>query len=130
MLTPAPVRWANGQRLESPHLDAALHRGSHPTTLPARREFEEPDGSLFVTKRRKRGLWAPGRAPDHDKSDRSSWAPLLGFGQDLVGEIYVLTTDNTGPTGTTGKVYRLTRPTFRWIEPHRETPQSSRIAVV
>lgn len=74
------------------------------------REFEEPDGSLFVAKRRKRGLWhldelqittnPTGRLGDY----------LLGFGQDLAGEMYVLTTDNTGPTGTTGKVYKLVRP--------------------
>jgi len=32
---------------------------------------------------------------------------VLGFGQDRRGEVYVLTTDNTGPTGSTGRVYRL-----------------------
>jgi hypothetical protein len=35
---------------------------------------------------------------------------VLGFGQDLAGEMYLLTTDQTGPAGTTGKVYRLVRP--------------------
>jgi hypothetical protein len=34
---------------------------------------------------------------------------LLGFGQDLAGEMYVLTTDEAGPSGTTGRVYRLVR---------------------
>ena len=33
---------------------------------------------------------------------------LLGFGQDLTGEVYVLAKDNLGPTGNTGRVYRLT----------------------
>jgi glucose/arabinose dehydrogenase len=77
------------------------------------REFEEPDGSLFVAKRRKRGLW-------HMQELRISTSPtgrlghyLLGFGQDLAGEVYVLTTDNTGPTGTTGKVYKLVSPSGR-----------------
>ena len=32
---------------------------------------------------------------------------VLGFGQDADGELYVLTTGNPGPTGTTGRVYRL-----------------------
>ena len=32
---------------------------------------------------------------------------LLGFGQDLDGEIYILTTDRGHPSGTTGRVYRL-----------------------
>jgi hypothetical protein len=33
---------------------------------------------------------------------------VLGFGQDRRGEVYLLTTDNAGPTGTTGKVFKLT----------------------
>ena len=35
---------------------------------------------------------------------------VLGFGQDPAGEMYVLTTDQTGPTGTTGQVFKLVRP--------------------
>jgi hypothetical protein len=35
---------------------------------------------------------------------------VLGFGQDPAGELYVLTTDQTGPTGTTGQVFKLVRP--------------------
>jgi hypothetical protein len=35
---------------------------------------------------------------------------VLGFGQDLDGEVYVLTTENTGPTGNTGKVFKLVGP--------------------
>jgi glucose/arabinose dehydrogenase len=73
-------------------------------------EFEEPDGSLFVAMHRKSGLWkmqqlriatSPTGRLDHY---------LLGFGQDPAGEIYVLTTDQTGPTGTTGQVFKLVRP--------------------
>jgi hypothetical protein len=74
------------------------------------REFEEPDGSLFVAKPRKKGLW-------HMRQLRVATSPtgrvgayVLGFGQDLAGEMYVLTTEQTGPTGTTGKVFRLVRP--------------------
>ncbi|WP_230679918.1 PQQ-dependent sugar dehydrogenase [Pontibacter rufus] len=32
---------------------------------------------------------------------------LLGFGQDNKGEVYVLTTDQSGPQGNTGKVFRI-----------------------
>ena len=32
---------------------------------------------------------------------------ILGFGQDEDGEVYVLTTENVGPFGTTGRVYRI-----------------------
>jgi hypothetical protein len=47
-------------------------------------------------------IWAYGfRDPGHY---------VLGFGEDRAGELYVLTTDQTGPAGTAGKVYRLVRP--------------------
>ena len=32
---------------------------------------------------------------------------VLGFGQDLDGEVYVMTTDTTGPTGNADKIYRI-----------------------
>lgn len=32
---------------------------------------------------------------------------LLSFGQDMYGEVYILTTETAGPSGNTGKVYRL-----------------------
>jgi glucose/arabinose dehydrogenase len=74
------------------------------------REFEEPDGSLFVAKRRKRGLWHMEELLITTNPTGRLGHYLLGFGQDPAGEIYVLTTDSTGPTGTTGKVYKLVRP--------------------
>ncbi|WP_347158975.1 PQQ-dependent sugar dehydrogenase [Pontibacter chitinilyticus] len=40
--------------------------------------------------------------PDHELGHY-----LLGFGQDNAGELYVLTTDNSGPSGNTGKVYKI-----------------------
>ena len=33
---------------------------------------------------------------------------VLGFGQDTAAEVCVLTSDNLGPSGTTGGVCRLT----------------------
>jgi glucose/arabinose dehydrogenase len=35
---------------------------------------------------------------------------LLSFGQDADNELYVLTSDNSGPTGNTGRVYRIVPP--------------------
>jgi len=35
---------------------------------------------------------------------------VLGFGQDTAGEVYVLTSDNLGPSRATGKVHRLAAP--------------------
>lgn len=97
-----------------------VYRG---TTLPQLRgryvfgdwstEFEDPDGTLFAAMRRRRGLWQmkelrvatnPSGRIDHY---------VLGFGQDEAGEIYVGATENTGPVGTTGKVFKLVRPSGR-----------------
>jgi glucose/arabinose dehydrogenase len=74
------------------------------------REFEEPDGSLFVAMRRKTGLWRMEQLRVATSPTGRLGHYLLGFGQDPAGEMYALTTDQTGPTGTTGKVYRLVRP--------------------
>lgn len=74
------------------------------------REFEEPDGSLFVAKPRKRGLWKMQQLRVATSRTGRLDHYVLGFGQDLAGEMYVLTTDQTGPNGTTGKVFKLVRP--------------------
>jgi hypothetical protein len=74
------------------------------------REEEEPDGSLFVAKPRKQGLWKLQQLRIARSPTGRLGHFVLGFGQDPAGEMYVLTTDQTGPTGVTGKVYRLARP--------------------
>jgi glucose/arabinose dehydrogenase len=74
------------------------------------REEEEPDGSLFVAKPRRTGLWKLQQLQIAGRPERRLGHFLLGFGQDLAGEMYVLTTDESGPTGSTGRVYRLVRP--------------------
>lgn len=74
------------------------------------REFIEPDGSLFVAKARKKGLWQIQELLIQGNPDGRLGHYVLGFGQDLQGEVYVLTTDMTGPTGSTGQIFRLTRP--------------------
>lgn len=35
---------------------------------------------------------------------------LLGFGQNNNGEMFVLTTDENGPVGNKGKVYKIVTP--------------------
>ncbi|HUG87414.1 MAG TPA: PQQ-dependent sugar dehydrogenase [Actinomycetota bacterium] len=75
--------------------------------------FGNPDGTLLVAKSRMKGLWqiqelrvatSPTGRLDHF---------LLGFGQDMAGDVYVLGTERTGPTGATGKVWKLVRPSGR-----------------
>jgi glucose/arabinose dehydrogenase len=74
------------------------------------REEEEPDGSLFVAKPRKKGLWKMQQLKIATSPTGRLGHYVLGFGQDLAGEMYVLTTDQAGPAGTTGEVFRLVRP--------------------
>jgi glucose/arabinose dehydrogenase len=74
------------------------------------REFEEPDGSLFIAMPRKKGLWNMQQLRVATSPTGRLGHYLLGFGQGSDGEMYVLTTDQTGPSGTTGKVYKLVRP--------------------
>lgn len=68
--------------------------------------FQQPDGTVLVAEPAAAGLWpidelrfGPARARLGEY--------VLGFGQDLSGEVYILTSEMTAPTGSTGKVYRL-----------------------
>jgi glucose/arabinose dehydrogenase len=74
------------------------------------RGFARPDGSLFVAKPRERGLWEMRELRVATSPTGRLNARLLGFGEDAAGELYALTTNNTGPTGTTGRVLKLVRP--------------------
>ena len=73
-------------------------------------EFEEPDGTLFVASARKRGLWLMQELRVANQASGRIDHYVLGFGQDSAGEVYVLVTENTGPSGNTGKVLKLVRP--------------------
>ena len=66
--------------------------------------FGSPAGQLFVA------------TPHASKTETGTWPMdrlavlehfILGFGEDSEGELYVLTTDNTGPTGSTGAVHKI-----------------------
>ena len=74
------------------------------------RSFGQANGSLFVANSRKRGLWQMQELRVATSPTGRLNARLLGFGQDAAGELYALTTNNTGPTGTTGRVLKLVRP--------------------
>ena len=42
--------------------------------------------------------------------DGNLGAYLLSFGQDADGELYALTSGRPGPSGSTGKIYKLVPP--------------------
>jgi hypothetical protein len=72
--------------------------------------FGTPDGTLFVASPTGAGLWPMQELNVSTSTNGRLNHFLLGFGQDEDGEVYVLTTDRAGPTGTTGRVYRLALP--------------------
>lgn len=72
--------------------------------------FGSPDGTLLVATSRPAGLWKLQELRVVDRPGGRLGHFITGFGQDGAGEVYVLTSDTTGPSGTTGQVYRLTTP--------------------
>ena len=65
-------------------------------------------GRILVSRPRAQGeLWPIRELEIANMPDGELQHFVLGFGQDLNGEVYVLTTDEVGPTGNTGKVYRI-----------------------
>jgi hypothetical protein len=67
-----------------------------------------PGGVVYTATRTSgAGMWPSEKVTFADRPNGALGHYLLGFGQDLSGEVFVLTTDNLGPDGTTGRVYRL-----------------------
>ena len=65
-----------------------------------------PQGELFIAKPAGPGLWPFEEITLASFTDHLG-AFVKGFGQDMEGEIYVATSTGLGPSGTTGKVYKL-----------------------
>jgi glucose/arabinose dehydrogenase len=66
-----------------------------------------PAGQLFVATPQGSGTWPMQKLFIATSPDGELHHRLLAFGEDRRGEVYVLTTDNSGPRGTTGKVFVL-----------------------
>lgn len=71
------------------------------------RGFAVGDGSLFAATEDDDGQWTLRELELAGMVDGRMGAFLLSLGQDAQGELYVLTTANVGPSGTTGQVYRI-----------------------
>lgn len=71
--------------------------------------FGEPDGTLLVaTPPESEGeLWPFEELAIATQEDRRLGRYLLSFGQDRDLELYVLTSDTPGPSGDTGKVFKI-----------------------
>ena len=69
-----------------------------------------PLGDIFVATRPDQGMWDFEIIQIVDRDDGELGEFVLGFGQDSDGEIYLLTSLRSGPSGTTGNVYRILPP--------------------
>jgi glucose/arabinose dehydrogenase/cytochrome c5 len=83
--------------------------------------FQEPSGRLFVSEPQDSGLW-PITELVPQGMDFNYF--VLGFGEDADGELYVTTTQNTGPSGNTGAVFRLV-PGGEMDGDMQETPETT-----
>lgn len=112
------IEFPNGQQEDGLGLvvvGGAVYRGSALPGLDGHyifgqwsTSFANGDGSLFVaTPGATDGLWSMRDLPVTTTADGRLGAYLLALGQDAAGEVYVLTTDTAGPSGNTGRVYRI-----------------------
>lgn len=65
------------------------------------------DGVLLVSQEADDGTWDVRELQVADQPDGRVGRLILGFGEDADGELYVMTTENLGPVGQTGVVYRI-----------------------
>lgn len=69
--------------------------------------FVIADGSLFVASEATDGTWSFKALSIAGQFDGRLHQFIQAFGQDADGELYVCASESVGPTGTTGKVYKI-----------------------
>jgi glucose/arabinose dehydrogenase len=71
-------------------------------------KHDRPEGKVFISQPKTGpGLWGFETVEFANTPSGELNHYVLGFGQDQKGEVYVLTRDRSGPTGNTGKVYKM-----------------------
>lgn len=72
--------------------------------------FAKGDGKLYMADPAEAGLWKMEEIRVEGRPGERINEYVRSFGQDDQGEIYVLTSDAGGPTGDTGKIYKMIPP--------------------
>lgn len=80
-----------------------VYRGQSQTDLDGRYIFGDWTGRIFFLDEENQI-----RELVIGREDRALGMMITGFGQDASGDVYVLGSDSVGPTGDSGRVYRLT----------------------
>ena len=68
--------------------------------------IDTPNGELFIANPAVSGLWTFSEI-ELESSPNDVGHYLKGFGQDLDGEIYIAVSSNLGPSGNSGKIFKL-----------------------
>jgi len=69
--------------------------------------FDAASGRLFAATEDVDGSWTMTDLTIADTGSSGLGRYVLSFGQNADGEVYVLTTQSSGPTGTTGRVFKI-----------------------
>jgi glucose/arabinose dehydrogenase len=72
--------------------------------------FAKGDGKLYMAKPTGEGLWKMEEIRVADRPGGRINEYIRSFGQDDMGELYVLSSDVAGPIGDTGKIYKMVPP--------------------
>ncbi len=93
-----------------------VYRGSELPDLAGRYVFGDfsrglgADGSILLATENDGSTWTLGEAAIAGEANGRLGRYVLGMGEDSSGELFVLTQDNLGPTGTSGKVFKIVPP--------------------
>jgi len=69
--------------------------------------FISGDGTLLAAKENADGTWSIRELGVSGRLDGRIHRYVRSFGEDQDGELYVITTESLGPSGTTGEIFRL-----------------------
>jgi hypothetical protein len=111
------VEFANAKQADGLGLaisDGFMYRGTALPDLQGRlvfstwsTTFAEPRGRLFYAIPADTGLWPIGELIPGQPIEGTVGHFILGMGQNDEGELYIATSDESGPVGQTGRVYKL-----------------------
>jgi glucose/arabinose dehydrogenase len=111
------VEFANSKQTDGLGLtisDGFMYRGTALSDLQGRlvfstwsTTFAEPRGRLFYAIPADTGLWPIGELIPGQSSKGTTGHFILGMGQNDEGELYIATSNESGPVGQTGRVYKL-----------------------
>ena len=73
--------------------------------------FLSPDGALFAARKDANGIWQQRSLLVKGANAGRIGRYIFSFGEDQSGELYILSSANFGPTGTTGRVDRIVTAT-------------------